>query len=519
MPFKLFHRRDKSNDTTQDAADARRRNRQSTPSTPQNERETVPYEATSPSRAPVMGQSPILSDNGRRSFQQSGRTQSPIVQSAAFQQNARNRSPVVEPSAFQRSPRDPTQGLHSGLQNLSLNDRQEQPASPSASASARNNSAIPHSRAVPHQPVVASDRYADAPAPLRVSRDGGDRAHMPIAQPQGRGSVTDQALGQRVVDGGSRSRTDSISRKPLDDSAQAAIAAGLRRPSQPSQAPPPVPPVHYSSPVGVAQTTRLDRNTAQDESSRSSRLNPVSAQDTSARGPRREPISAQEAPIGSPRRDPIAAQDDRARAGHVKSSSSSQGQNGYLVRDADTAPSLEGIVDLTNTADTIIHEKWAPAVTHETIHTHHHHIREELITREIHNHDVHHRILPIIDVQVLPARHFVWDPANPEQEIEITEDQIPGRGGDNSHWVIAETVSKLRAGETPHGERIFSARKFGEHEGEARQWTDRQGVQRSEQTWVHAPEVEDGARLTHQSIPFHFGSNDGGQDGIRHDLS
>ena len=47
------------------------------------------------------------------------------------------------------------------------------------------------------------------------------------------------------------------------------------------------------------------------------------------------------------------------------------------------------------------------AVVHETIVPDVHHIRFEQTTREIHHHHVHNRILPIIDVQVLSARHFV----------------------------------------------------------------------------------------------------------------
>jgi hypothetical protein len=47
------------------------------------------------------------------------------------------------------------------------------------------------------------------------------------------------------------------------------------------------------------------------------------------------------------------------------------------------------------------------AVVHETVFPEIHHIRHEDITREIHNHHVYNRTLPIVDVQVLPARHFV----------------------------------------------------------------------------------------------------------------
>lgn len=482
MPFKLFHRRDKSHDQSPENEATRLRKRQSSQPTamPRESRETVPYESTSPSRAPVMGQSPILSDN-RSSFQTS-----------------RSRPQTMEPPVYQQPAVDRTPELHPGFQNLSINDPYEHPSQKSPTTA--------HTRAVPHQPVVANDQYAEnvadwnmvqnsrptstdqAPAPLRVSRDGGDRVYMPAAKLQGRDSVPDQASGRKqMVEGVARPKRGSVSRKPLDEDAQ---VAGLRRPSQP----PPLPP-HYAR-VGPVHPSSRAPDVPQDHSS-------IGLAQTSDRAS----VAPQDSSTGQAQPRPSTAH------------RSDPGRRDFLVHNADTAPSLEGVVDLTNTADTTIEEKWAPAVVHETVHTHHHHIREERITREIHNHEVYHRILPIIDVQVLPTRHYVLDPAHPGQQIEVSEDQIPGRADGNAHWVIAETVSKLRAGETPHGVTDFTARRFGKHEGEAKEWADRDGVERSERTWIHAPELEDGARLTGQSVPYHFNSTDGGEDGIRADLS
>ncbi|KAI1469513.1 uncharacterized protein F4812DRAFT_470432 [Daldinia caldariorum] len=67
----------------------------------------------------------------------------------------------------------------------------------------------------------------------------------------------------------------------------------------------------------------------------------------------------------------------------------------------------EKVVDLRDTVDTDQTITYAPAVTHETIRPHVHEIMEEQIYREIHNHDVYHRIQPVYDVEILPARHFV----------------------------------------------------------------------------------------------------------------
>ena len=100
----------------------------------------------------------------------------------------------------------------------------------------------------------------------------------------------------------------------------------------------------------------------------------------------------------------------------------------------------------SNTYDTRVIEKFAPgmsirdytafvqaitnqlpssAVVHETVHKDIHHIREERITRDIHNHDVYHRILPIVDVEVLPPRHFL--PVEGGGLVEISASEVPGR--------------------------------------------------------------------------------------------
>jgi len=190
-----------------------------------------------------------------------------------------------------------------------------------------------------------------------------------------------------------------------------------------------------------------------------------------------------------------------------------------LVSNAPTAPSLEGVVDLSNTVDTTVHETWAPAVTHEVVHKHFHNIREEVITRQVHTHDVYHRIQPIIDIQVLPSRHFLLHPTTGEK-IEVAEDQVPGRTGQNTDWVIAETVTKMNPVEGALKEPSrFSARTFGPGEGDTRQWIEDDGTRKSERTWVHHPELATGAQLSGQSVPFHFGHERDEMNGIRPDLS
>lgn len=126
-----------------------------------------------------------------------------------------------------------------------------------------------------------------------------------------------------------------------------------------------------------------------------------------------------------------------------------------------------------------------------------HHIREECITREIHHHDIFHRILPIRDIQVLPARHYKLEEG---RLVELGRHEIPpGQAGD---WVIMETLSKDDG--APLERRRFTAREFPGTQGDAVQYVTPQGYPRSEQTWVHYPVLETGAHESGQTVPFVF---------------
>ncbi|KAK5118221.1 hypothetical protein LTR85_008201 [Meristemomyces frigidus] len=188
-------------------------------------------------------------------------------------------------------------------------------------------------------------------------------------------------------------------------------------------------------------------------------------------------------------------------------------ERGYLVRDAEKPVDLTGIVDLRNTEDTTLHETWAPAVTHETIVQNVHEIREEQITREIHNHHVFHRILPIVDIEVLPARHFVPVEGG---YAEISEDEVPGRTGVNAQWIIAETMSKLMPeSKGPVVPQQFTARKFQGTDGDYKEYMTPEGFKRTEQWWVHPPTIETGGKESGQTYAFHIGSPNPADDGLR----
>lgn len=165
--------------------------------------------------------------------------------------------------------------------------------------------------------------------------------------------------------------------------------------------------------------------------------------------------------------------------------------------------------------DTVsIHEHHAPAVTHEVIKEEQHEVFQKVITRETHDYHIYHRILPIIDIEVLPARHFV-----PIQEgyVEIAEEELPGRTRDKVNWAIAEMVSKRKPAESREAAiaRQFTARKFADSEGDDKEYIGPEGHPVKEKWWVYPPTVAEDSYRAGQSHPFHFGSADPRDDGLK----
>ncbi|KFX98343.1 hypothetical protein O988_04385 [Pseudogymnoascus sp. VKM F-3808] len=71
------------------------------------------------------------------------------------------------------------------------------------------------------------------------------------------------------------------------------------------------------------------------------------------------------------------------------------------------------------TVTTDVRTTQLPAVTHEHVKPVAHHINTKEYTREIHNHDVYNRILPIKDTEVLPTRHYAPSPTDSGRLVEI----------------------------------------------------------------------------------------------------
>lgn len=114
----------------------------------------------------------------------------------------------------------------------------------------------------------------------------------------------------------------------------------------------------------------------------------------------------------------------------------------------------------------------------------------------------------MIDVEVLPARHFL--PVEGGGLVEISPSEVPGRA---QNWVIAETASRIPSNEpAPKAATRFSAREFLGEEGDSKRYTTAEGFVKTEETWVHPPGLETGGRDTGQTWPVIFGNDKRGDD-------
>ena len=102
------------------------------------------------------------------------------------------------------------------------------------------------------------------------------------------------------------------------------------------------------------------------------------------------------------------------------------------------APSAEDVLTAAQSGgtNTTYHKEMLPAVVHETRRKEMHHIRHDVVTREIHNHDVFHRVLPIIQIDKRATRHFVQ--AANGTLVEIDPKAIPARSNNWRCSVVGE---------------------------------------------------------------------------------
>ncbi|ORY15609.1 hypothetical protein BCR34DRAFT_598342 [Clohesyomyces aquaticus] len=165
--------------------------------------------------------------------------------------------------------------------------------------------------------------------------------------------------------------------------------------------------------------------------------------------------------------------------------------------DSGMHPGLSNVVDLNDSVDVDKVTEWAPAVTHEVVKPTVHRIREEHIYREIHNHEVYHRIQPVFETEVLPARHFIPNPQG-SGLIEVPESHLSNCTGQNQRWSIGERRLATDATQS-FPSKLTSPKILGQE-----QYRTPEGFQRTETTIAHPPTLEDMSGYDGPVLPMHF---------------
>lgn len=164
---------------------------------------------------------------------------------------------------------------------------------------------------------------------------------------------------------------------------------------------------------------------------------------------------------------------------------------------------VANVVDLNDREDTMYHRHQAPAVVHETIEQPVHEILHEVYERDIHMDEIYHRILPVQDVEVLPSRHFVEDAHGRRREVPAS--QIPGRSREALDQALAKCLqASLPPENTGSGKRQFTARDFSGTAEDYKESVDSAGTKRTEQWWVHSPNLEQRGAENEDALWVHF---------------
>jgi hypothetical protein len=124
-----------------------------------------------------------------------------------------------------------------------------------------------------------------------------------------------------------------------------------------------------------------------------------------------------------------------------------------------------------------------------------------------------------LDIEILPARHFIRDESDPAILHEIAASALPPGSSEKAHLAIAQAVSQILPAPLPAHQvshpRRFTARDFQGTEGDYREYTTPDGVLHTERWWVHPPTLDDTAQAAGKTQPFHFDAPDGLPDGFR----
>lgn len=135
------------------------------------------------------------------------------------------------------------------------------------------------------------------------------------------------------------------------------------------------------------------------------------------------------------------------------------------------------------------------AITNEYVQPRKHEDVDEKITREIHTHDVYHYVLPIIETEILPPKHFVESPDGcgvvkvPENEVHnytMTGTWVygqPNMAKPTESQIVVDRESNKLLEKGPSRRAPILADQMT--------YTTKEGMQRTEYLWRHPPVFED----------------------------
>ncbi|KAK0120406.1 hypothetical protein ONS96_010621 [Cadophora gregata f. sp. sojae] len=134
-------------------------------------------------------------------------------------------------------------------------------------------------------------------------------------------------------------------------------------------------------------------------------------------------------------------------AARSSSLSKNSKRQGMILENSSVPQNLDAVVDQSNTVDTDVTTKTLPAVTHEHVTPVRHEVREERVVREIHTHEVRHHVLPVLDTEILPTRHYVPS-SDGKGLVEIPEPQVSKHkitGSMNGTWSLSKRPYSSRS--------------------------------------------------------------------------
>ncbi|KAM3424321.1 hypothetical protein BST61_g11142 [Cercospora zeina] len=156
----------------------------------------------------------------------------------------------------------------------------------------------------------------------------------------------------------------------------------------------------------------------------------------------------------------------------------------------------DGILNLKDSEETHTAVIWQPAVTHEKHVVQPVEIVQRAVSRVVHNHHHVQRVLPVLDLEVLPARHFVPDGRG--GYLEITEEEIPGGKPAGLEHLISEAVSKS----SPRHGAVLPQAASPPRRDESRS-SGPSSVNQTHRPWLHSPGVGSSTALLKHSSEHH----------------